>query len=455
MQTVIANRLAVGLAAPGRPQPGIGPDVAGREDFATRMAEDTAEKGASEDLARAEGGAASGLMAATFWSGVPLVSGRDGAWVASAGNPETDGVLVPPPVASSTGDLKLASVTTAGLIGTLSSDAVLSDGDAAVLASAAQAQGMSGHPRQELGLDGASFPSLEALGAKPSSGETEVAVQKAMAATDRAAAIVDDAVGLTLASGAASPVAAVASAGLRLWQDMLVQRDGPTNGMHDLAAPASESPPADEGLILSAPDALAVAPTAPPAALVAKLAETALLSLFAAQADAASLETSDGVMGFAPTGTPGAIASASAMSGPVAVPQLAAQLVHTLAHNAEGTTEIALSPDELGHVRVTLQADPQNPDRLVVILNFERPETLDLFRRHADQLAEALRDAGFAGADIGFGHSGSGGNSDPQPEPALADQPPQPDPATGWVPGLAPGQSTARLAASSALDIRL
>lgn len=49
---------------------------------------------------------------------------------------------------------------------------------------------------------------------------------------------------------------------------------------------------------------------------------------------------------------------------------------------------------------------------MVVMITFERPETLDLFRRHAGELADALRDAGYSAADIGFGQdqSGSGGS---------------------------------------------
>jgi hypothetical protein len=91
----------------------------------------------------------------------------------------------------------------------------------------------------------------------------------------------------------------------------------------------------------------------------------------------------------------------------------------------------------------------------VVLLSFERPETLDLFRRHADQLAEALRNAGFANVDIGFGHSGHGGNSHPRHEGAFADQPPTPEPPPVWSPGLTTAQATLRLAGSSTLDLRL
>ena len=33
-----------------------------------------------------------------------------------------------------------------------------------------------------------------------------------------------------------------------------------------------------------------------------------------------------------------------------------------------------------------LKPDAANPDRMVVMITFERPETLDLFRRHAGDL---------------------------------------------------------------------
>jgi hypothetical protein len=93
---------------------------------------------------------------------------------------------------------------------------------------------------------------------------------------------------------------------------------------------------------------------------------------------------------------------------PAALAHLSGQIATALAQRPNGVTDIALSPDELGRVHMTLQADAQNPDRMVVYLTFDRPETLDLFRRHADQLAEAIRTAGYAGADINFGQSGTG-----------------------------------------------
>jgi hypothetical protein len=121
----------------------------------------------------------------------------------------------------------------------------------------------------------------------------------------------------------------------------------------------------------------------------------------------------------------GGIGHPSASVGLQDLPRLAAQLAGTLVHRPDGQTEVALSPEELGHVRLSMQADAKDPDRLVVVLTFERPETLDLFRRHADQLADALRAAGYSGADISFGRSGgenAGGGADPdRPTPARQD----------------------------------
>lgn len=147
---------------------------------------------------------------------------------------------------------------------------------------------------------------------------------------------------------------------------------------------------------------------------------------------------------------PGAGTGAPSVSAQPPVPQLAARLVETLVHSGSGVTEISLSPDELGQVRVTLQADAQNPDRMVVMLNFDRQETLDLFRRHADQLADALRAAGYSGVDIGFGQSGPGQRDNPDTSPtapteaALADMI-DPDPVAHPL----------RLSTGRSLDLRL
>jgi hypothetical protein len=91
------------------------------------------------------------------------------------------------------------------------------------------------------------------------------------------------------------------------------------------------------------------------------------------------------------------------------LPDLVEGIAATLSRGHNGSATLTLAPEELGHVRLSFQPDMQAPDRLVVMLSFDRPETMDLFRRHADQLAEALRTAGYAGVQIGFGGTGTDG----------------------------------------------
>lgn len=91
------------------------------------------------------------------------------------------------------------------------------------------------------------------------------------------------------------------------------------------------------------------------------------------------------------------------------LPHLVEGIAAAVSRGHNGSATLTLAPEELGHVRLSFQNDMQTPDRLVVMLSFDRPETMDLFRRHADQLAEALRTAGYAGVQIGFGGTGTDG----------------------------------------------
>lgn len=112
--------------------------------------------------------------------------------------------------------------------------------------------------------------------------------------------------------------------------------------------------------------------------------------------------------------------SFSAASGPqipmpLPVQQVAGQLASVLVDVSDKATELALAPEELGRVSLRLEPDATNPDRMTILINVERPETLDLFRRHAGELADAIRAAGYSGADIGFGQQGQGSSPDHRP----------------------------------------
>lgn len=74
------------------------------------------------------------------------------------------------------------------------------------------------------------------------------------------------------------------------------------------------------------------------------------------------------------------------------------QLGEKLSDNAEGVVEIALSPEELGKVRLVIGSG----DKPAVTVFADRPETYELLRRNADALDKELRSAGIFGADISF-----------------------------------------------------
>ena len=102
------------------------------------------------------------------------------------------------------------------------------------------------------------------------------------------------------------------------------------------------------------------------------------------------------------------------------VPYVAAQIASVLVRNDKNMSELALSPEELGKVRLRMEPDSANPDRMVIVISVERPETLDLFRRHAGELAEAIRNAGYSGADISFGQNTQDNGSGHRREPTSA-----------------------------------
>ena len=70
--------------------------------------------------------------------------------------------------------------------------------------------------------------------------------------------------------------------------------------------------------------------------------------------------------------------------------------------------EIALSPEELGSVRLRLTG---SDGQMVVIVQAERPETLDLMRRHIDFLSQDFRAIGYGEVSFSF-QSGKEGQHD-------------------------------------------
>jgi hypothetical protein len=85
------------------------------------------------------------------------------------------------------------------------------------------------------------------------------------------------------------------------------------------------------------------------------------------------------------------------------VPPVPQQIADAIRQSNGGQIELTLSPDELG--RVTLSFQPEG-DGVRVHLVTERPETLDLLRRHIPELAAELRAAGYDTASFSFGRQG-------------------------------------------------
>lgn len=80
-----------------------------------------------------------------------------------------------------------------------------------------------------------------------------------------------------------------------------------------------------------------------------------------------------------------------------------AQVAEAIRLPMDGSIELRLSPEELGRVKLSIAPGEAG---LVVQLVAERPETLDLLRRHVDLLADDLRDLGYSGLEFSFSQEG-------------------------------------------------
>ena len=88
---------------------------------------------------------------------------------------------------------------------------------------------------------------------------------------------------------------------------------------------------------------------------------------------------------------------------PQHIPRQLAEVVH--ANNGK-SVDVALSPEELGRVKLSIIAADNG---VVVSILAERPETLELLRRHIDQLNQELRELGYQNPSFSFSNE----NPDP------------------------------------------
>ena len=111
--------------------------------------------------------------------------------------------------------------------------------------------------------------------------------------------------------------------------------------------------------------------------------------------------------------------ASSAGLGHAAIQQLAV----AIRRSEGGEIEIALEPEELGKVRLTLA--PQDT-RVTVSVLVERPETLELIRRHIDALTNDLRQQGYSEVALDFAQNqnrkGNKGPADLPPQAAASDE---------------------------------
>lgn len=92
--------------------------------------------------------------------------------------------------------------------------------------------------------------------------------------------------------------------------------------------------------------------------------------------------------------------SATTTTTVTAIPERVAEAALT---GKPGMIELALSPQELGTLRLQLQPDG---DTIRVIIFAERPDTMELLRRHTEQFAQDLRHMGFGDASFSFTDQG-------------------------------------------------
>lgn len=100
------------------------------------------------------------------------------------------------------------------------------------------------------------------------------------------------------------------------------------------------------------------------------------------------------------------------------VRQFAAQIHEALAKGSQRPVEITLNPQELGAVRMAMQMSEASIGLTIMI---ERPETLDLLRRHIDQLVADFKELGYENIDLSLSSGGFSGQDAPEQDDATAD----------------------------------
>lgn len=130
---------------------------------------------------------------------------------------------------------------------------------------------------------------------------------------------------------------------------------------------------------------------------------------------------------------------------------LAQQLAGAMSQGRDRPVEVMLSPEELGRVRMTIVSDGTG---LTLTMVAERPETLDLLRRHIDILAQDFRDMGFGTLSFAFSQEGHDASAQFAYGPNAEAPPDDPQPAPP-PPATAHGRISVGGGTAETLDLRL
>lgn len=142
-------------------------------------------------------------------------------------------------------------------------------------------------------------------------------------------------------------------------------------------------------------------------------------------------------------------AAAQARGTPTGPHHIARQMADALHAMPDSPVEVSLSPEELGKVRLTLHTVDGG---LSVVVQAERPETLDLMRRNIDSLARDFREMGYSNTSFDFGsQTGQNRSSPTRDDPP---QPVEPEPANRFHTATTALQPPARTA-EGGLDLRI
>ena len=131
---------------------------------------------------------------------------------------------------------------------------------------------------------------------------------------------------------------------------------------------------------------------------------------------------------------------------PQHIPRQLAEIIHT---SGGKSVDVALSPEELGRVRLSIS---QAEGGLVVSVQAERPETLDMLRRNIDQLDQELRLLGYT--DPGFSFSHEGGDTGEHPDTLSRENSIAEEQPAAPIAGVA-SESQPTSLGNAGLDIRL